>query len=310
MSQNYRYPSTASSTVSIPAIGANGAPIPGSSILIGARDPSTNLAPLLVDSNGALIITPYGGTIPISGTVKAQLQTDNGTSINFGQNTSSFSLPVVIANDQSPFSVSVSSSALPSGAATESTLSTINGKLNAGFNLANNSLSVVIATDQTVPVSFGSLPLPTGAATEATLAALNSKFFLGANPLSQSVSVNISTDQLPLSVAVSSSALPSGAATEATLATIASQTSGLAQESTLGTIASQTAGLATEATLASRLSGSLVPAAYDEIDLTYIPSGPGTGQIGTAVYKLATVTIKTLTLTYDGSDRLSSVVAS
>lgn len=66
----------------------------------------------------------------------------------------------------------------------------------------------------------------------------------------------------------------------------------------------------TDATTVSRLSGSLVPAAYDEVDLTYITVGPGTGQIGTAVYKLATVTIKTLTLTYDGSDRLSTVVAS
>lgn len=63
-------------------------------------------------------------------------------------------------------------------------------------------------------------------------------------------------------------------------------------------------------TIAARLSGALVPTAYDEIALTYVPSGPGAGQIQTAVYKLATVTVKTLTLTYDGSDRLSDVVAS
>lgn len=60
----------------------------------------------------------------------------------------------------------------------------------------------------------------------------------------------------------------------------------------------------------SRLSGSLVPTAYDEVDLTYVPSGAGVGQIATAVYKLASSTVKTLTMSYDGSDRLSSVVAS
>lgn len=67
---------------------------------------------------------------------------------------------------------------------------------------------------------------------------------------------------------------------------------------------------ANQVTELTRLSGSLVPTAYDEIDLTYVPSGNGAGQIATAVYKLATVTQKTLTLTYDASNRLTSVVAS
>ena len=65
-----------------------------------------------------------------------------------------------------------------------------------------------------------------------------------------------------------------------------------------------------ETILDTRLSGSLVPAAYDEVQLTYVTVGNGIGQIQTAVYKLATVTIKTLTFTYDSSDRLSGVVAS
>lgn len=62
--------------------------------------------------------------------------------------------------------------------------------------------------------------------------------------------------------------------------------------------------------ITSRLSGSFVPAAYDEVALTYVPSGNGTGQIQTATYKLSSVTVKTLTLSYDSNDRLSGVVAS
>lgn len=58
------------------------------------------------------------------------------------------------------------------------------------------------------------------------------------------------------------------------------------------------------------VASSLVPVTYDEIDLTYIVAGNGTGQVGTAVYKLAGTTVKTLTLSYDASNRLSTVVAS
>lgn len=93
-------------------------------------------------------------------------------------------------------------------------------------------------------------------------------------------------------VIVDSSALPTGAATDLLQAT---------GNSSLGTIATY---------LNARLSGSLVPAAYNEVDLTYVTSGNGVGQIATAVYKLAGTTIKTLTLTYDASNNLSTVVAS
>jgi hypothetical protein len=63
------------------------------------------------------------------------------------------------------------------------------------------------------------------------------------------------------------------------------------------------------ASLNTKTAGALVPVAYNEVDLTYITSGNGTGQIGTAVYKLASSTVKTLTLTYDSSNRLSTVVS-
>lgn len=56
--------------------------------------------------------------------------------------------------------------------------------------------------------------------------------------------------------------------------------------------------------------GNLVPDQYDQISLTYITSGNGTGEIGTATYKLNNVSIATLTLTYDSSNRLIDVVRS
>jgi hypothetical protein len=49
---------------------------------------------------------------------------------------------------------------------------------------------------------------------------------------------------------------------------------------------------------------------YDEIVLTYVASGNGAGEIETVVYKLATATQATLTLSYDANNKLSSVVQS
>jgi hypothetical protein len=76
-----------------------------------------------------------------------------------GQATMAASLPVAIASDQTALTVSVSSSALPTGAATEATLSTLNGKVTAC-----NTGAVVVSSSA----------LPTGAATQATLSTVSS----------------------------------------------------------------------------------------------------------------------------------------
>jgi hypothetical protein len=64
------------------------------------------------------------------------------------------------------------------------------------------------------------------------------------------------------------------------------------------------------ATRVAVFGGNLVPNEYDKIELTYITVGPGTGEIGTVVYKFDSNTVATLTLTYDGSNRLIDVARS
>lgn len=105
---------------------------------------------------------------------------------NLGQALMAGSVPVVIASNQSAVPISASSLPLPTGAATESTLSTLNAKVTAV-----NTGAVVVSSSA----------LPTGAATESTLSTLNAKV----------TAVNTGA------VVVSSSALPTGAATESTL---------------------------------------------------------------------------------------------
>lgn len=55
---------------------------------------------------------------------------------------------------------------------------------------------------------------------------------------------------------------------------------------------------------------SLTPSAYDEVDLTYVPSGNGAGQIATVVYKLESITVATVTMTYNSDNKLVSSVRS
>lgn len=110
--------------------------------------------------------------------------------------------------------VDVESSALPTGAATEATLSTLNGKVTAV-----NTGAVVVSSSA----------LPTGASTEATLSTLNGKV----------TAVNTGA------VVVSSSALPSGASTAAKQPALGTAGTASADVITVQGIASMTALLVT-----------------------------------------------------------------
>lgn len=82
--------------------------------------------------------------------------------------------------------------------------------------------------------------------------------------------------------------LPTGASTETTLA---------AADTKL-------------ASLNAKLAASLVPDQHDELEITYVASGNGQGEIETVTYKLSAATVATLTLSYDASNRLTSVIKS
>lgn len=67
---------------------------------------------------------------------------------------------------------------------------------------------------------------------------------------------------------------------------------------------------ATGALKIEAIAGNLVVEQYDEIDLTYVAAGNGVGEIQTVTYKKAGNAVALLTLSYDGSNRLSQVVKS
>jgi hypothetical protein len=63
--------------------------------------------------------------------------------------------------------------------------------------------------------------------------------------------------------------------------------------------------VASDQTLATQNKSDFVPFAYDNITTTYVGA---TSKIDTVVYKTGITTVATLTMSYDGSDRLISVV--
>jgi len=138
-----------------------------------------------------------------------------------------------------PVPISATSLPLPTGAATEATLASIDSK-----DFATQTTLAALLTElqlkadltETQPVSATTLPLPTGAATEATLASINGKDFATQTTLASIDAKDFATqttlaallvelqgkadliETQPVSAA--SLPLPTGAATEATLASI------------------------------------------------------------------------------------------
>jgi hypothetical protein len=147
MSQTYRYPAS-SSSVSISAIGTNGATNPATSIQIGGKSPSNTLLPVAVDASGNVIVSLLSNAF--------NLTQVGGVSISLGQKAMAASLPVTLASDQSALAITVASLPLPSGAATEATLAAASAKLPAtlGQKAMSASLAVALASDQSaIPVS-------------------------------------------------------------------------------------------------------------------------------------------------------------
>lgn len=162
-----------------------------------------NTSALSLTLTGLLRVDGSGVTQPISastlplptGASTSALQTTGNTSLaslvaqlpsTLGQKTSANSLAVVIASDN-VVAISATALPLPAGAATSAlqtagntTLSAISGQLplSLGSKLSSASLSVVLASDEIVPISIapstaGALSTVAGSATTGVILASN-----------------------------------------------------------------------------------------------------------------------------------------
>lgn len=173
-------------------------------------------------ANQVLQITQETAINTNLGLISAQLPA------SLGIKTSAASLSITFASDIAGLPVSQSGTwnitnisgtvSLPTGAATETTLALIDGKIPANLTVTSTRL-LVDGSGVTQPISAASLPLPTGAATETTLSSVDGKLpaTIGQKAMAASMAVVLASDQSSIPVTVASVPLPTGAATEATL---------------------------------------------------------------------------------------------
>lgn len=188
-----------------------------------------------------------------------------------------------------PVSITATNPSVGLNGTTAPTSSTEIGGIDPSGNLkpvsvsSSGAVNVNLAEGVPVHVIVDSSALPTGASTaaaqatgNASLASIDSKL---TNPLP--VSGPLTNTQLraaPVPVSATSLPLPTGAATEATLATFSDKT-----------------------------AGALVPEAFDYQEISYVGA---TTDIDTVLFKsggAAGTLVATLTMAYDGSNRLASV---
>lgn len=149
--------------------------------------------PLVGDGEYGPLQTDASGNLKVAATLSEEAVTAPGSSVpatvKVVGGTDGTTVRTLKTDASGELQVDVISSALPTGAATETTLGLMNAK---------------IATVDTDDVSITSSVLPTGASTEATLSTLNGKV------------TAVDTGN----VTIASSALPTGAATETTLSSL------------------------------------------------------------------------------------------
>ena len=205
----------------------------GLTVKLAGADPNTGVEDNFaeVDSNGRLQALVFQGTSPwvVSATQSGTWTTGRTWTLASGTDS------VSCVQSTSPWVVSATSWPLPTGAATEATLSALNTKFNSNYGVATGAirvaaqlgnasavadfnsgvfsaqtLRVVIATNQpAVPVS--------GTFWQATQP-VSGTFWQAIQPVSGTVAVTQSTS--PWVVSAASLPLPTGAATETTLSSL------------------------------------------------------------------------------------------
>jgi hypothetical protein len=144
-------------------------------------------------------VSPDGGALPAKVKVTAGY---DGTAVQ-----------VLKTDAAGELQIDVLSSALPTGAATEATLQTIDADTGVLAGTVSGGKVLVDGSGVTQPISAASLPLPTGAATSAKQPALGVSGTASADVLT----VQGIAGMTPVGVSATSLPLPTGAATEATL---------------------------------------------------------------------------------------------
>jgi hypothetical protein len=196
------YPSAGEAAGGNASVGPNGAPAPTSSTEIGFIDNSGNLEG--VSASNPLPVTIDGG---LANPLNVNIADYGGVATSLGQKTSASSMPVVIASDQSAVPISAASLPLPTGAATNAELVTINSTLGspfqAGGSIANTSFIATQSSGANLHVDVDNFPA--GVATAANQTNVQSA---PGTPQTTAITVQGNASGVPLPVSISSTSSP------------------------------------------------------------------------------------------------------
>lgn len=303
-----------SATINNPAVGSVGSAIPTSAELVGFKDNSGNLQPGNLDSSGRLRTVVEGITVEV-GTVSVIQQTTPWVTsgsvaiVNFPatqavtQSTSPWVTSGTVSTIQgtSPWVTNVSQfggSNVVTGTGTSGsgiprvTVSNDSNVLATQSGTWTNTVTQGTGTNLHTVVDSGSVSVTQGTSPWVTSGSVSVVNFPATQPVSGTVTANQGTSPWVVSGSVAS--IQSGTWNINNISGTVSLPTGAATESTLSTLNAKSAG-------------SLVPTAFDYVNLSYTGSN-----VTTVVYKTGGsggTTVKTLTLTYDGSNNLTSVTA-
>ena len=168
-----------------PAAGPTGSPVPGSADFIGFSI-GGNLT-------GVSAATPLPVTIESGvGDLNVNIAEYGGIATTLGQKASASSVPVVIASDQSAVPISAASLPLPTGAATNAELITINTTLGspfqAGGSIGNTSFIATQSSGANLHVDVDNFP-----ATQPVSGTVAVSNFPATQPVSGTVTANQGT---------------------------------------------------------------------------------------------------------------------
>lgn len=197
-------------TASNPSVGLDGAAAPASATLIGGKDGSSLLVPFEVSPNGVLSVDGSSVIQPVSGTVTVDDITNpivvssisnpvdvQATNLDIRDLSSATDSVAAVQSGTWNITNVSGTVSLPTGAATESTLSTLNGKVPANLTVTSTRL-LVDGSGVTQPVS-GTItvnPLTNSSVVKAQLQDnAGTAVVLGQTTMSASLPVTIASNQ-------------------------------------------------------------------------------------------------------------------
>ena len=158
----------------------------------------TQIQEVIIDDDVPVKVNIQNSSLPVSVDTTTLEGINTGINSNVVAINSTLAGTLTVDGSASTQPISAVSLPLPTGAATESTLSTLNGKITAcdtsalateaTLSSVNSALSGTLTVDgsaSTQPISAVSLPLPTGAATESTLGSIETDIATLANTVNQ-----------------------------------------------------------------------------------------------------------------------------